>query len=383
MYYNTSVKLSSKIQSLGTRKSSFSVYPQLKILKIGELFSGAGGLALGSHLANDYNSNLQIQFRTSWAIDNFKPACDTYQENIFKYYRGKVINADIQNVDFKALKQVDILSFGFPCNDFSIVGEKKGLKGRYGPLYRYSVYAINHFRPTCFVAENVPGLASANKYTAMAKIIKEFTDAGDGYLLSVHKYKSEEYGVPQKRHRIIIVGFSRKSGLLFRPPSITHKKPVTAEIALSDIFDHAYNHQIRLPSEIVRKRLELIPPGGNAWTIELPDYLRIKTKTKISQIYRKLKPNEPSYTVTGSGGGGTHMYHWSEPRALTNRERARLQSFPDDFIFSGSKEDVRKQIGMAVPPLLSRSIFSSLLKTIAGVKYDYVEDNIYIDRSLF
>ena len=98
---------------------------------------------------------------------------------------------------------------------------------------------------------------------------------------------------------------------------------------------------------------------------------------KISQIYKRLDPNKPAYTVTGSGGGGTHIYHWSEPRALTNRERARLQTFPDDFEFVGSKESVRKQIGMAVPCKGAQIIFEATLKTFAGIDYDSVESNIY------
>jgi DNA (cytosine-5)-methyltransferase 1 len=90
---------------------------------------------------------------------------------------------------------------------------------------------------------------------------------------------------------------------------------------------------------------------------------------KISQIYKRLDPTKPSYTVTGSGGGGTHVYHWDEPRALTNRERARLQTFPDDFIFHGSKESVRKQIGMAVPVDGAKIILEALLKTFAAKPY--------------
>jgi len=87
--------------------------------------------------------------------------------------------------------------------------------------------------------------------------------------------------------------------------------------------------------------------------------------------------------LTGSGGGGTHGYHWDEPRALTNRERARIQTFPDTFIFEGAKESVRKQIGMAVPPKLSEMIFSAVLKTFAGIEYDYVNSNIGVEDSLF
>ena len=97
---------------------------------------------------------------------------------------------------------------------------------------------------------------------------------------------------------------------------------------------------------------------------------------RISQIYRRLDPNKPSYTVTGSGGGGTHVYHWKENRALTNRERARLQTFPDNFIFEGSKESVRKQIGMAVPVKGAKIIFEAILKTFAKIDYSSIESNI-------
>ena len=97
--------------------------------------------------------------------------------------------------------------------------------------------------------------------------------------------------------------------------------------------------------------LSHIPPGENAWYEGLPEHLRLNVKkTKISQIYKRLHPDKPAYTVTG-GGGGTHMYHYAIPRALTNRERARLQTFPDNYEFLGGKEAVRKQIGMAVPPM--------------------------------
>jgi DNA (cytosine-5)-methyltransferase 1 len=126
-------------------------------------------------------------------------------------------------------------------------------------------------------------------------------------------------------------------------------------------------------------------PGENAWNANLPPHLRLNVKNvKLSHIYKRLNPDKPSYTITGSGGGGTHVYHWKENRALTNRERARIQTFPDDFVFYGSKESVRKQIGMAVPPRLSEIIFENILKTFAGLQYEFVDPNINIlDQSLF
>ena len=98
----------------------------------------------------------------------------------------------------------------------------------------------------------------------------------------------------------------------------------------------------------------------------------------MSMIYKRLDPNKPSYTVTGSGGGGTHVYHWEENRALTNRERARLQTFPDNFEFIGSKDSVRSQIGMAVPVLGAKIILESVLKTLIGIDYKYIDENFKI-----
>ena len=120
--------------------------------------------------------------------------------------------------------------------------------------------------------------------------------------------------------------------------------------------------------------MSYIKPGENAFTADLPERLRLNVKgAKISQIYKRLDPNKPAYTVTGSGGGGTHIYHYAEPRALTNRERARLQTFPDTYIFEGSKESVRKQIGMAVPSKGAKVIFEAILNTFAGIPYESIE----------
>lgn len=146
---------------------------------------------------------------------------------------------------------------------------------------------------------------------------------------------------------------------------------------------NAPNHELTRQSKTVIERLEYIKPGENAWSVNIPKHLRLNVKSaKLSQIYKRLRPDKPAYTLTGSGGGGTHTYHWAEPRALTNRERARLQTFPDDFIFYGSKENVRKQIGMAVPPKGAQVIFEALLKTLAGIEYKHVEHSYKFEYAL-
>jgi DNA (cytosine-5)-methyltransferase 1 len=123
--------------------------------------------------------------------------------------------------------------------------------------------------------------------------------------------------------------------------------------------------------------LKHIKPGQNAFTADLPEELKLNIAgARISQIYKRLDPKKPSYTVTGSGGGGTHVYHWKEPRALTNRERARLQTFPDDFEFLGTKELVRKQIGMAVPVLGAKVVFEALFKSLHNIDYEFIDSNM-------
>jgi DNA (cytosine-5)-methyltransferase 1 len=144
--------------------------------------------------------------------------------------------------------------------------------------------------------------------------------------------------------------------------------------ALFGIPEDAPNHEIRMLTKKVARRLSFIQPGENIWQAEdrlgddFPAELRINTKTKISQIYRKLDPEKPAYTVTAAGGGGTFMYHWTD-RELTNRERARIQTFPDNFEFIGRYSSVRKQIGMAVPCRLSEIVITAILNSFAGIDY--------------
>jgi len=338
-----------KAKKIGARRQTY---------RIGELFVGAGGMALGASYAKVRGS----RFVHAWVNDSDKDACQTFRHNM-RVNGESVYCCEVQDLDFEAMSPIDGLVFGFPCNDFSIVGDRHGLSGQFGGLYRWGVHALEAHRPLFFVAENVSGLASSGG--ALDVILHALENAG--YVVSRRTYRFEEYGVPQARHRIIIVGFRRDLAIDFRHPDPTSKDaPVTCREALSGIEPDALNHERTRQSERVVERLKHIAPGENVFTANMPEHLRLSMKSKatISLIYRRLKPDEPSYTVTGSGGGGTHLYHWSEPRALTNRERARLQTFPDSFKFLGGRESVRKQIGMAVPPQGARVIFMAILETL-------------------
>ena len=345
--------------------------------RLGELFCGPGGIAWGATHADIGNQKYRIVHQ--WANDYDADTCNTYRHNICPDAPETVYHADIRKFDMNRLSEIDALAFGFPCNDYSVVGKQKGMDGVYGPLYSYGVKALKKFKPQWFLAENVGGLRNANDGKAFNKILTELRDAG--YILTPHLYKFEEYGIPQARHRIIIVGIRNDINVTYHVPSPNPYAHVdnTCKTALEvpPIPSDALNNERTRQSEIVIRRLEHILPGQNAFTADLPDELKLNIKgARISQIYKRLDPNKPSYTVTGSGGGGTHMYHWKEPRALTNRERARLQTFPDTYEFIGNKESVRKQIGMAVPCKGAKIIFEAILKSFAGIDYPYTSPNI-------
>jgi len=345
------------------------------VFRLGELFCGPGGIAQGADLATQALGRPDWGIAHAWATDYHPETCDTYRANFFRDHPERVICDDIRNLSqdysrLERLSSIDALAFGFPCNDFSMVGEQKGIHGTFGPLYTYAEKALRYFRPQWFLAENVGGLSSANEGKAFVSILKAFRDCG--YTLVPHYYKFEDYGVPQARHRIIIVGIRDDIEVEFKVPSPTLVRKTAGE-ALEGIPAWATNQERTRQSEVVVDRLNYIKPGQNAFNADLPDRLKLNVKgAKISQIYKRLDPDKPAYTVTGSGGGGTHIYHWDEPRALTNRERARLQTFSDDFVFQGSKENVRRQIGMAVPPQGVQHIFEAVLKSFAGISYPAV-----------
>lgn len=355
------------------------------IFRTAELFAGPGGGAYAAKTAHFLDKNGEKWgFKHVWANEYDSDTVDTYKLNIIGDENANTVFCeDVRKFDLtnhEVLSDIDTLIFGFPCNDYSLVGKQKGLDGNFGPLYSYGVKALKEFQPKFFVAENVGGLSSANEGEAFIQILKEFQQTG--YVLTPHFYKFEEYGVPQARHRIIIVGIRNdlaKEGIEFRVPAPTTPNPsqykTTGEaLTIPPIAEDALNHEFTNHNERTLNMLSFIPEGGNAWVEDIPKEFRLNVKgAKLSNIYKRLDRNKPSYTVTGSGGGGTHMYHWSENRALTNRERARIQTFPDDYHFCGGKESVRKQIGMAIPPDGFRHILIAILKTFAREDYEWIE----------
>jgi DNA (cytosine-5)-methyltransferase 1 len=350
--------------------------------RLGELFCGPGGIAYGAMNATVTNPDYRIVHK--WATDYDQDTCNTYIKNICNDVPGSVTCRDIRKLNLASLGEIDALAFGFPCNDYSVVGEQRGMDGVYGPLYSFGIEALRVHEPLWFVAENVGGLRNANDGRAFIQILNDLREVGVGYTITPHLYKFEKYGVPQARHRIIIVGIKNcyeNEGITYRVPSPAPFENIDVScrtaIEMPPIAADALNNELTNQSATVVRRLRHIRPGENAFTADLPEELQLNvTGAKISQIYKRLDPERPAYTVTGSGGGGTHIYHWAEPRALTNRERARLQTFPDTYEFMGTKESVRKQIGMAVPCDGARVIFEAILKTFAGIPYDWVDANI-------
>jgi DNA (cytosine-5)-methyltransferase 1 len=356
-----------------------------KVFRLGEFFCGPGGIGLGAIKSQVSSNGVTYSFAHAWANDFDPDTCETYRRNICPREPESVVCGDIRKIDLKQFGPIEAFAYGFPCNDFSIVGEHKGFDGEFGPLYSYGVRIIDRLKPKIIFAENVGGIASANEGKAFKQILSDLENAGNKYNLSVNLYRFEEYGIPQARHRIIIIGIEKSLGLRFKVPAPTFKiKTSRSAIEEPPIKKNAANHELTKQSATVVERLTHTKPGENAWNADLPRHLQLNVKqTRLSHIYKRLDPNKPSYTITGSGGGGTHGYHWKEPRALTNRERARLQTFPDSYIFEGPKESVRKQIGMAVSPDMAGIIFTCILKTFAGIDYPSVNPSFGSQLELF
>lgn len=388
---------------------------------LGELFCGPGGMAIASTLVDPVvaQDGEVFSLSHSWGVDYSHCAIETFKANLGEENGIEMDAKKFVSEGLTPRRRINALAFGFPCNSFSSVGESEGLNNaKFGTLYKAGIKVLEAYDPIWFIAENVSGISKIEAGEQFKTILRDLANAGKGYNVVAHLYRFEEYGVPQARHRYVIVGIrqgiAKRHRLVFHPPAPTHgpgRLPfVTVRDALANVANQTdWGGRHTRQSQIVVRRLMFTPPGENAWKLdeiiqlqdaELDAYLRqipwyerdiapigdigaIRaeiervrlhcTRARMSHIYRRLEADRPSYTITGSGGGGTHVYHWEEHRALTNEERAALQTFPPTFRFAGTPEQVRKQIGMAVPTKGAKAIFEAILKTFAKIPYDSVE----------
>ena len=327
--------------------------------KIVSIFSGCGGLDYGFHLEG---------YKTIWANDFAEWAVKSFKSQFGDVIRFEDITKINPYTD-KTIPDCDIVLGGFPCQDFSIIWKQPGLNGKRGGLFRHFAEFVDAKKPKAFVAENVKGLLTANGKKAIDTIIKDFETITPGYIVKPHLYNFAEYGVPQFRERVLIVGIRIDTGFDFKHPKPTHgpngKLPyVTAGEALKDVETVLFNNEHINIKDRTRQILQLIPEGGNF--TDIPKDNPLYVKGMISHVYRRIKLDEPAKTIIAAGGGGTWGYHYPEPRPLTNRERARLQSFPDDFVFEGTVAEVRRQIGNAVPPNGVRELAKRLFPLFTG-----------------
>ena len=358
------------------------------MIKVVSLFSGGGGLDLGF---------TREGYDICWAIDFNKDAVNTYRANLGDH----IICGDINAINPCDVPDCDVIIGGPPCQSFSLAG-KRDVEDERGRLVWTYLNFIREKQPKAFVFENVTGLLSArayNKTKVIDNLISEFNKLG--YSVNAKVLNAADYGVPQKRKRVIIVG-TRKE--LFKFPNPTHSEKgndgliryVSVSEALSDIekvSDNAeeYNCEPKTPYQIMMREhstclmdhekssvskldayiIEHVPPGGNY--MDIPDDVpskriqRLKKEGGRTTYYGRMDPAEPSYTINtyfNRPNVGCNI-HYSEDRFITPREALRLQSFPDSFkIVASSKQARNLIIGNAVPPLLAQAIAKELKKYV-------------------
>lgn len=326
-------------------------------IKVLELFAGGGGLALGLE---------QSGLETTALIEVDKRACETLKRNRPDW---NVINADVRDIDFSKF-DVDVVTGGFPCQAFSYAGKKLGFEDTRGTLFFEFARAVKEIRPKLFLAENVRGILSHNKGRTLETIIDVLSDLG--YNVQYRLLNAVNFGVPQKRERVLIVG--TLDGYDFRFPE-EEEGVVTLKEALKDVPQS----QGMQYSENRRKILELVPPGG-CWR-DLPEKIQKEFMGKSyysgggrTGMARRLSWDEPSLTLTTSPSQKqTERCHPEEVRPFTVREYARIQTFPDTWEFIGSMSDQYKQIGNAVPVTFARKVGQSIVESLSFPKLRDVE----------
>ena len=299
------------------------------------IFSGCGGLDMGfmggfKFLGKVYD---RLPFRVMWANDIKPTACKTYESNL----KHKITCDDIWEVLSTLPKSADVVVGGFPCQDVSINGILKGSDGVRTNLYKAMVEAIRRTEPRVFVAENVRGLLMPVNKDFYEEIMAAFRALG--YSVSAKLYLAADYGVPQMRERVFIVGTKGKTKP-FQPPSptVTPEMRITTKQALDDLKTAPENKAT-----------------NHIWS---------RAEKSSEQGSRFLKADKPADTMRAECHGNI-QFHYELPRRISMREAARIQSFPDNFIFSGGLRETERQVGNAVPPVLAWHIAKAVRDCLA------------------
>ena len=305
---------------------------------VASLFSGCGGLDLGFVGGFDFLGKAYCAqpFEVVWANELNPAACKTYELNL-----GPIIQGDVYDKMDTLPASVDVVIGGFPCQDISINGKMRGIKGERSSLYTAIVEAVRKTDPKVFVAENVGSLFLKTNSDSFRKIVEDFGSLG--YAINVHRYDASQYGVPQTRDRVFIVGV--RSGLPdYAPPEpSTPDAPITAKQAIDDLRDHPRDEGF-----------------SHIWS---------EAKRSGEQGNRHLVADRPGYTIRAECHGNI-QYHYDLPRRISMREAARIQSFPDSFTFASKLRETERQIGNAVPPVLAWHIARSVALTLGGMTKD-------------
>jgi DNA (cytosine-5)-methyltransferase 1 len=333
--------------------------------KLISLFAGCGGLDLGFKMAG---------YETVWANDFDKDA-----QAVFSLNLGSIDGRDILFVPEDEIPYGDVLAAGFPCQPFSNAGDRKGVYDSRGLLYKECMRIIAKLKPKVIVFENVKGLLST-KYVDGRKLPDVIIDdlstiGGIGYDVVYDMLNASDYGVPQNRHRVFFVGVRRDMNITFRFPAKQAKERLTLRYVL-DMPDGLANQSYWEFSPQAQEMIEQISEGGSWKDIPYenlaPRFQRIRdqmAKYRSPNFYRRFSRDEICGTITASAQPeNCGITHPTENRRYTIREIARIQTFPDDFLFlDETQKDIvamYRVIGNAVPPLLAKSIADAIMEQV-------------------
>lgn len=331
-----------------------------------ELFAGAGGLALGLEQAG-FTTKIAVEIN-KWAVKTLKinrPHWNVIQEDI-----TKISQSGIKSY-LKDTQEIDLLSGGYPCQSFSYAGKKLGLEDTRGTLFSDFAKILKQVKPKMFLAENVKGLSTHDKGQTLQVMLDVFEEVG--YHINYKVLNSLDYGVAQKRQRILIIG-TRKDIKEQIGVDYTFPKPYEKQLVLSDILKDVPDSLCATYNEKKKEVLKYVKPGG-CWRDLPDDVARDYMKTTYfmgggrTGIARRLSWDEAGLTVLCTPAQKqTERCHPDELRPFSIRENARIQSFPDEWIFEGSMAEQYKQIGNAVPVNMAKEVGLSIIKYLDKLK---------------